>query len=245
MSVSTGCGVSYSDEGRVCTSFIKNHWDHMMKRILEDLPAFHRLPFKHLRKTGSTYIGHMHIKNAAELASMYLSHGEKADSHDQLLPAYTSRPWKKLHKALLLLRKKLLPVFTSVKNTWESSVVRISPLTVAKIKALRGQGKTLKDIAKEVGVHCVTVGKICRVEGRFEDDPIRPREEAAVRSDLQVPSPLPQGGAAQELVPAKDDDIDILAGPCQPTEEEVDGPAPAKAPGAREGGEQAETLRKV
>lgn len=141
---------------------VKNHWDNIFKRILADYPEFHKLPFKHLRKTGATLIRHMHVANAAELASMYLSHGEKADSADSLLPVYTSRPWRKLHKVLLKLRKKLLPIFTSVEQPWEFERVRTSPLTVAKVLELRAGGMKLKDIATQVGLHWVTVGKICR-----------------------------------------------------------------------------------
>jgi integrase len=142
---------------------IKNHWDNLMKRILKDFPDFHKLPFKHLRKTGATFIRHMNIKNAAEVASMYLSHGDKADSKDQLLGVYTSRPWKRVHAALGRLRRKLLPLFDSVPDPWTYRTVRRStPVMVAKIKELRTAGKTLKVIAQEVGLHEMTVGKILR-----------------------------------------------------------------------------------
>lgn len=141
---------------------IKNHWDHIFKRIERDQPDFYKLPFKHLRKTGATFVRHLHIKNAAELASMYLSHGEKADSSDQLLPAYTERPWKKLHRALQILREQLLPVFQSVENPWESTTLRVTPKTVERILALRGQGLTYEQIAEQVGLHWVTVGRYCR-----------------------------------------------------------------------------------
>jgi integrase len=141
---------------------IKNHWDHLWARIHKDHTDIPKLPFKHLRKTGATYLRHMHIPNAAELASMYLAHGEHADSADSLLPVYASRPWKKLHKALLRLRKKLLPILTSVADPWTYKTVRTSPLLVEKVKALRAEGKKLKEIASLVGLHYVTVGKICR-----------------------------------------------------------------------------------
>jgi hypothetical protein len=78
------------------------------------------------------------------------------------LPVYTSRPWKKLHRALLKLRKKLLPVFTSVEQPWEGRGTRISPATVAKVKELRAGGMKLTEIAAQVGLHHVTVGKLCR-----------------------------------------------------------------------------------
>jgi hypothetical protein len=89
---------------------IARHWKRMLGRVEADCPGFHKLSFKHLRKTGASMVRHLHVENAAELSTMYLAHGETADSRDSLLPVYTSRPWKKLHRALLKLRKKLLPV---------------------------------------------------------------------------------------------------------------------------------------
>ena len=144
---------------------IKNHWDHIFERIQADRilagePAFYKLPFKHLRKTGATRLRHLKIENAAELSSMYLAHGEASDHKDQLLPVYASRPWKKLHQALILLRRKLLPVISSVKQPWEETGTRATPLTVAKIKELHRQGKTTEEVAKEIGLHSQTVRKI-------------------------------------------------------------------------------------
>jgi integrase len=95
---------------------IKNHWDRLCRRLLAEHPAHLRLPFKCLRKTGATMLRKLPIENAAELASMYLAHNEAADAADSLLPAYTSRPWRKLHRALWKLRRKLLPVLNSVED---------------------------------------------------------------------------------------------------------------------------------
>ena len=141
---------------------IKNHWDNLFKRIHKDMEGFYKLPFKHLRKTGAQFIRHMQVGNAAELASMYLSHGEKSDGNDQLLHAYTDRPWKKLHRVLMRMRARLLPIFTSVENPWEFTVARVTPAMRRKVKSLREAGKKLKEIAEEVGLHWMTVGKICR-----------------------------------------------------------------------------------
>jgi hypothetical protein len=141
---------------------IQRHWKRVLARVEADYPGFHKLSFKFLRKTGASLIRHLHVENAAELASMYLAHGEASDSRDALLPVYAARPWKKLHRALLKLRKKLLPVFTSVENPWEGRGTRISPATVAKVKELRAGGMKLTEIAAKVGLHHVTVGKLCR-----------------------------------------------------------------------------------
>jgi hypothetical protein len=141
---------------------IARHWKRILERVGADHPGFHQLSFKFLRKTGATLLRHLHVPNAAELASMYLAHGEASDSRDSLLPAYAVRPWKKLHRALLKLRKKLLPVLTGVEKPWEGRGTRISPAKVAEVKKLRAGGMTLTEIAARVGLHHVTVGKLCR-----------------------------------------------------------------------------------
>lgn len=143
---------------------IKNHWDRLMKRVKEDYPEFHRLPFKHLRKTGASIIRKLAPKRATELASMYLAHGEKSDSADQLLPVYTDRPWRNLHKVLLKMRRRLLFVFESVNDPWDEKHHRVSPLKMERIRAMRAEGKTLQEIGTAVGLHWVTVGKYCRLE---------------------------------------------------------------------------------
>jgi hypothetical protein len=56
----------------------------------------------------------------------------------------------------------LLPVLTSVTDPWTYKTIRTSPLLVEKVKALRAEGKELKEIASLVDLHWVTVGKICR-----------------------------------------------------------------------------------
>jgi hypothetical protein len=138
---------------------IQRHWRRLLARVEADHPgAVPQLSFKFLRKTGATLIRHL----CAEVAPMYLSHGETADSRDTLLGVYAARPWKKLHQALLRLRKKLQSVFATVEKPWEGRGTRISLATVARIKELRAAGKTLVEIAAQVGLHHVTVGKLCR-----------------------------------------------------------------------------------
>jgi hypothetical protein len=143
---------------------IKNHWDNLMKRIRADIPDFHVLPFKHLRKTAANMVRHLKVKGAVELAVMFLAHGERQDGNDSQLADYTGRPWRKLHKALLLLRKKLLPVF-AVEDPWTYKMNTISPVQRDRVLELRRAGKTLKAVASETGLHEMTVGKICRGAG--------------------------------------------------------------------------------
>jgi hypothetical protein len=130
-----------------------------MERVVAEHPDFYRLPFKCLRKTGATYVRKL---SSAEVASMYLAHGERADDKDQLLSVYTSRPWRKVHRALGKLRTRFLPILTSIADPWKESNFRISPLARKEVLALRRQGKNYREIAQVVGLHPVTVGKICR-----------------------------------------------------------------------------------
>jgi len=138
---------------------IKNHWDRLLDRAEAEKSGFHRLPFKCLRKTGATYIRKL---SSAEIASMYLSHGERADDKDQLLPVYTSRPWRKVHQALRKLRARLLPVFNTVADPWKEINYRMSPRLRKEVLALRKEGKNYNEIAQIVKLHPVTVGKVCR-----------------------------------------------------------------------------------
>jgi integrase len=137
---------------------IKNHWDRLMERVKADREDFHRLPFKCLRKTGATFVRKL---ASGEVASMYLAHGERADDKDQLLSVYTERPWRKVHRALSRLRTKM-PFLTSVAEPWKATMFNKAHKAGKQILALREQGKTYEEIAAVVGLHVLTVGKICR-----------------------------------------------------------------------------------
>jgi len=146
---------------------IKNHWDRLLERVAEDHAGFYRLPFKCLRKTGATYVRKL---ASAEVASMYLAHGERADDKDQLLSVYTSRPWRKVHQALGKLRARLLPILAGVADPWKEVNYRMSPRLRKEVLALRQQGKTYGEIAQTVKLHPVTVGKVCRGEVSSKTD---------------------------------------------------------------------------
>jgi hypothetical protein len=143
---------------------IKNHWDRLLKRVKADYPDFHTLPFKCLRKTGANLVRRIAKNRATELASMYLAHSERSDSPDTLLHHYTDRPWGLLHKTLRRLRRKLNKMFSTVADPWKPQRHTVSPLTRSRIRALRAEGWTQEAIAKEVGLHPVTVGRYCRME---------------------------------------------------------------------------------
>ncbi len=93
---------------------------------------------------------------------MYLAHGERADDKDQLLSVYTSRPWRKVHRALARLRSRLLPVLAGVADPSKETNYRMSPRLRKEVLALRRAGKSYKEIAGIVNLHPVTVGKVCR-----------------------------------------------------------------------------------
>jgi hypothetical protein len=141
---------------------IRAHWDRLMKRIKKDDPSFYRLPYSFLRKTGATLIRRLAKKRATELASMYLSHGERRDSDDPNLSYYAGRHWRLLHRELLRMRSKLQSVFNAVKNPWSGQRVLISPRKREEVLLLKSQGLTRRAIAAKVGLHRHTVGKILK-----------------------------------------------------------------------------------
>jgi hypothetical protein len=145
---------------------IANHWNRLLKRVRADYPDIPKLPFKCLRKTGANLVRRLAKVRPTELASMYLAHSERSDSTDKLLHHYTDRPWPLLHKTLRKLRRKLDGVFSAVTEPWAEQRQTISPLTRQRIRDLRAEGKTLKEIAAVVGLHWVTVGKYCREDGQ-------------------------------------------------------------------------------
>ena len=85
---------------------------------------------------------------------MSLAHGEKMDGGDSPgLGACTDRPWRKLHRAVLRLRKTLLPILTSEDNPWDYKMNTISPVKRARVLELRRGREDMKVIASEVGLH--------------------------------------------------------------------------------------------
>jgi DNA-directed RNA polymerase specialized sigma24 family protein len=134
-----------------------------MGRIRKDYPKFYVLPIKHLRKTGSTYVRRLAREGVrTELASMFLAHGERADSDDKLLSDYTDRQWALLHRVVLRMRKKLLPILQSETDPFMKVSHKITPKKREEVVRLYSEGKTQKEIAELVGLHWTSVGKITR-----------------------------------------------------------------------------------
>lgn len=85
---------------------IYSQWERLTARIRKEVPEFKKLPFKWLRKTGTTLIQKI---SSGEIAKIYLSHGGGANTSDKLLGVYAEKDWEKLANAVQTLRTMLLP----------------------------------------------------------------------------------------------------------------------------------------
>jgi integrase len=140
---------------------IPNAWGRLYRKILKDKAGFPRLSFNKLRKTGSKWIRR---KFGREVADLYLSHGRL-----EIVDASAERPFNLVAKATDRLRRVLEPVFSGVEIPFPAEKTRnpnyvLSLATIARMKELRGQGMTLKEIAKETGTCVQTVLRHTRKE---------------------------------------------------------------------------------
>jgi hypothetical protein len=129
---------------------IANFWNRLIKRIRKDDKDFPALAYSTLRDTGSTAIREI---AGGEVAEMYLSHGSPIPS-GILLERYANKPWGKLHDALTIWGEKLRPMLTvedAFPPDYKPSNIRVSKVTIEKIRSLRKQGFKLKVIAEKVG----------------------------------------------------------------------------------------------
>jgi integrase len=146
-------------DGRNKSDKIYNSWRNLFKTIRAAGRSVRPLPFKNLEKTATDWL---RTKFGWEVANLFTSHG-KPVKQDTQLEAYSNKPFPALFAALVAWRKHIEPMFASVPEPWKNVAHnRTRPATVAKIKALRANGKTLVEIARAVGLHWATVGKICR-----------------------------------------------------------------------------------
>jgi hypothetical protein len=134
---------------------IMKSWTHLYKAVPEGKAKY--LSFKHLEKTATDWIRN-HF--GGEVGSLFACHGKPVKT-DAQLEAYSNKPFLKLFTALDQLREYLRPMFAAVAGPWATRP-RTSPDKLERIRVLRSEGKTLVEIAAEVGLHWVTVGKLCR-----------------------------------------------------------------------------------
>ena len=90
---------------------------------------------------------------SGEISRVFLCHGHPVPT-DDLLDLYTNRPFGKVFDALRELQEKLQPVLAAAPDDlFTQPVQQYTGLkTVEKISKLHEEGKTIREIAEEVGV---------------------------------------------------------------------------------------------
>ncbi|QGJ70854.1 Resolvase helix-turn-helix domain protein [Planctomycetales bacterium 10988] len=135
----------------------QNKWNGPTRRIQADYPEFPWLSFGKLRKTA----GNLVRRHAGgEVARIFLCHGKPVPS-DELLDLYTNRPFGEVFEALRSLQEQLQPVFDSApKDLWKQPKQQYTGLKkVKRIKQLKDDGKSIREIAEMVGLSKTTVGR--------------------------------------------------------------------------------------
>ena len=123
-----------------------NLWNALTERIRKDHPAFRRLSFNKLRKTGANIVRKL---SDGETAGILLCHGKPVASDDQA-EAYTDRPFHKVFAAQAKAREFLQPMFDQPTKPTPAERRGL-------IAELRSKGVAAKDIAHQLGVTVDTV----------------------------------------------------------------------------------------
>ena len=136
---------------------IPNSWLHLLDRIRKDHPDFRRLSYNKLRKTGGNLV---RAEAGGEVAAVFLCHGSPVKS-DDLLEAYTNRPFAKVFEAIDRVGERLRPLWACVSVPFPERRQRggptISPGKINRIQAMKRQGYKVGYIAEQVGVSTETV----------------------------------------------------------------------------------------
>ena len=138
-------------------SRIANLWNaDLTRRIKKDKAEFRVLSFNKLRKTAGNMIRDL---SDGEVAGVFLCRGEPVRT-DTLIDIYTNRPFAKVFKAIRLARERLQPVF-QFRAEWpeerKKGGLNISLAKVEQIQRLHAAGVRVEEIARQVGVHKMTV----------------------------------------------------------------------------------------
>lgn len=138
-------------------SRIANLWNaDLTRRIRKDKTGFRVLSFNKIRKTAGNMIRDL---SDGEVAGVFLCHGEPVRT-DTLIDIYTNRPFAKVFKAIRMARERLQPVF-EFHAEWpeerKKGGLNISLAKVEQIQRLHSAGVRVAEIAKQVGVHQMTV----------------------------------------------------------------------------------------
>jgi len=127
-------------------------WSSLTQRIQKDYHGFPNFSFGKLRKTAGNLVRQV---SGGEVAGVFLCHGSPVKS-DDLIDFYTNRPFAKVFDALKVLEEKLQPMFDAAPDLF--STQRFGEVKKQKrILELHDQGKTIRDIAAEVGLSKTTV----------------------------------------------------------------------------------------
>jgi hypothetical protein len=138
-------------------SRIASVWNgDLTPRIRKSKADFRSLSFNKVRKTAGNMIRDL---SNGEIAGVFLCHGEPVRS-DTLLDIYTNRPFAKVFKAIGLARERLQPVF-EFRAEWpeerKKGGLNIHLAKVEQIRSLHEKGMGAVAIARQVGVHRMTV----------------------------------------------------------------------------------------
>ena len=110
---------------------------------------------------------------------MFLSHGNPVRA-DAQLDRYTNRPFARVFGAIERIGERLRPQWAKVPDPFPDVPVKkggpnISLGTIRRIQELRGQGRKIAEIVKEVGVSRGTVSRWSKAS--VVGEPIAGREE--------------------------------------------------------------------
>jgi hypothetical protein len=135
---------------------IPNAWNTLLARVRKDVPEFRRLSFNKLRKTASSFVRR---KYGGEVAGMFLAHGRVVS--DELLERYADGDFRPVFRACRHWRKVLGKMFATVADPFPADGKKHNPSVtvgmIKKMKELRAQGMTFKQIGAAVGLHRMTV----------------------------------------------------------------------------------------
>ena len=138
---------------------IPNAWNRLLKRVREDHPDFPKLSFGKLRKTAGDLIRKF---ADVEVAAIFLSHGQSVKA-DAPAENYTNRPFEKVFAAQERVWEHLKDVMTGdfPPPGAKQVAAKLSRGTVKKMRAMRAEGFTVRQVADHFDVAESTVRDNC------------------------------------------------------------------------------------
>ena len=138
-------------------SRVSNRWAALADRVRKDHAEFPKKSFNKLRKTGGNTV---RLEAGGEIASIYLSHGVPYKD-DNLVEAYTNKPFPTLHKVLDDLGRRLDVIWECIPDPFPDVTPKggpnISRAAIRRIIELHEAGQTISEIAAETGFSRETV----------------------------------------------------------------------------------------